>query len=247
MTGPLHFDLVAETYERARPPYPEALWARLRELGVLRPGVRVVELGAGTGQAAERLIEEGAEVVAVEPGAALAARLRLRCPDAQVVEARAEDAELGEGRFDLAVAATSVHWLDLAVVLPALRRAVVRGGHFAVWRHTFGDPRVRTPFRERIEAIVALRASEPTWSQQGEHDNHGWARRLSASGEFEAVHLDEFRWSIDLDADQVVDLFRTFSAWTADEAAAAGRAARDLDGTVTEHYLTPLILLRRCG
>jgi SAM-dependent methyltransferase len=48
-----HFEVHAEVYERARPPYPEALWARLRELELLQPGTRVLELGAGTGQATE--------------------------------------------------------------------------------------------------------------------------------------------------------------------------------------------------
>lgn len=245
MVGPLHFDALAEIYQRARPPYPEALWDRMRELEVLRPGVRVIELGAGTGEATTRLLRAGAEVVAVEPGRGLAARLERRCPSAQIVVARAEDASMPEARFDLAVAATSVHWLDLGVVMPKLHRAIVRNGHFAVWRTAFGDPRTTTPFRDRVDAIVAQRADEPVRPGPGELDTEDWARRLSSSGEFSVVHVDEFRWNIDLDADQVHDLFRTFSNWTAREAAAAAEAARDLGGTVTEHYVTPLILLQR--
>ncbi|GAA1204576.1 class I SAM-dependent methyltransferase [Pseudonocardia alaniniphila] len=245
MAGPLHFDALAETYQQARPPYPEALWDRLRELEVLRPGVRVIELGAGTGEATMRLLGAGADVVAVEPGRALAARLRLRCPSARVVIARAEDAAMGEAQFDLAVAATSVHWLDLGVVIPKLRRAIVDDGHLAVWRTAFGDPRTTTPFRDRIDAIVARRVDEPVRPGPGELDTEGWARLLSSSGDFTVVHVDEFRWTIDLSADQVHGLFRTFSNWTASEAQAAAEAARDLGGTVTEHYVTPLILLRR--
>jgi SAM-dependent methyltransferase len=245
VVGPLHFDALAETYQRARPPYPQALWDRMRELEVLRPGVRVIELGAGTGEATTRLIEAGAEVVAVEPGRALAARLRRRCPRARIVVARAEDAAMDEAQFDLAVAATSVHWLDLGVVIPKLHRAIVRDGHFAVWRTAFGDPRTTTPFRDRVDAIVARRVNEPTRPGPGELDTEEWAQRLSSSGEFSVVHVDEFRWNIDLDADQVHGLFRTFSNWTADEVVAAAQAARDLGGMVTEHYVTPLILLRR--
>ncbi|MFD1517350.1 class I SAM-dependent methyltransferase [Pseudonocardia yunnanensis] len=245
MAGPLHFDALAETYQRARPPYPEVLWDRLRGLEVLRPGVRVIELGAGTGEATMRLLQDGADVVAVEPGRALAARLQRRCPSAQVVVARAEDAAMGDAQFDLAVAATSVHWLDLGVVIPKLHRAVVRDGHLAVWRTAFGDPRTTTPFRDRIDAIVARRVDEPVRPGPGELDTEDWARLLSSSGDFAVVHVEEFRWNIDLDADQVHGLFRTFSNWTADEAAAAAEAARDLGGTVTEHYVTPLILLQR--
>ena len=243
--GPLHFDALAETYERARPPYPEALWDRMRELEVLRPGVRVIELGAGTGEATKRLLEAGAEVVAVEPGRALAARLQRRCPSAQIVGARAEDAALAEGQFDLAVAATSAHWLDLGVVIPKLHRAIVRDGHLAVWRTAFGDPGTTTPFRDRVDATVAQRVNELARPGPGELDTEDWARLLSSSGDFSVVHIDEFRWNINLDADQVHGLFRTFSNWTADEAVAAADAARDLGGMVTEHYVTPLIVLQR--
>ena len=245
VVSPLHFDALAETYQRARPPYPEALWDRMRELQVLRPGLRVIELGAGTGEATMRLLQAGAEVVAVEPGRALATRLKRRCPSAQIVVARAEDAAMAEAQFDLAVAATSVHWLDLDVMIPKLHRAIVRDGHFAVWRTAFGDPRTKTPFRDRVDAIVARRVNEPVRPGPGELDTESWTQRLSSSGEFAVIHVDEFRWSVDLNADQVHGLFRTFSNWTADEAAAAAQAARDLGGTVTEHYVTPLILLRR--
>jgi SAM-dependent methyltransferase len=95
MVDPMHFETRAEIYERARPPYPKVLWDRLRELGVLRAGVCVVELGAGTGQATEHLLDAEAVVTAVEPGRSLAERLRRRCPSARVVVARAEDAEMG--------------------------------------------------------------------------------------------------------------------------------------------------------
>jgi SAM-dependent methyltransferase len=245
MADPLHFDGLSDVYQRARPPYPEALWDRLQELGVLWHGMRVIELGAGTGEATGRLLREGARVLAVEPGRALAARLRRRCPSSQVVVARAEDVAMGEAQFDLAVAATSVHWFDLGVVLPKLHRAIVRDGHFAVWRTAFGDPLTSTPFRDRVDVIVAQRNNEPVRPGPGELDTQEWSQHLSASGAFSVVHVEEFRWAIDLDVDQIHDLFRTFSNWTADEAAAAAQAARDLGGVVTEHYVTPLILLQR--
>jgi hypothetical protein len=40
-------------------------------------------------------------------------------------------------------------------------------------------------------------------------------------------------------------LFTTFSNWSAAEVDEAARAARDLGGSVIEHYETPLIVLRR--
>lgn len=241
----MHFERNARVYERGRPPYPRALWRRLGELGFLAGGRRVLELGAGTGQATGPLVDAGLLVTALEPGPRLAERLRARYPDVDVRVQRAEDAELPAGAFDLAVAATSVHWMHLDVVLPALHRALVAGGSFLVWRNAFGDPSVdATEFRERVAAIVAARGPRPPRGPT-ELETDRWAAALSAGGYFAVADVEHFRWSVDLTDRQIHDLFSTFSDWTAPEVEEAARAVRDLGGTVTEHYVTPLIVLRR--
>lgn len=245
MVDPMHFDARTEVYERARPPYPGALWQRLRDLGLVRAGVRVIDVGAGTGQATGPLLDAGATVTAVEPGPVLAERLRTRFPQVRVLNATAEEVALPDGAYDLGVAATSVHWLDLDVVVPKLHRALVPGGDLAVWRTAFGDPRVSTPFRERVFAIVARREGAAVRPGPDELDTGGWVHWLTASGHFAETHTEEFRWSIELGADQVRDLFSTFSNWSAAEAEAAADAARELGGRVTEHYVSPLITLKR--
>jgi SAM-dependent methyltransferase len=244
----MHFDAHAEVYDRARPPYPAALWARLRDRGWLRPGTRVIELGAGTGQATGPMLEAGASVTAVEPGGALADRLRRRRPEVTVHVATAEAVALPPAAFDLAVTATAVHWFDLDVVLPKLHRALVPGGRFAVWRNVFGDPSVPvSPFRQRVAAITARRVHEPATRGPGELATEAWVARLTAGGYFLPGHVEEFRWTIDLRAEQIRDLFTTFSNWDAAEAEEAARAVEDLGGQVTEHYVTPLIVLERAA
>lgn len=241
----MHFDRNADIYERARPPYPHALWQRLHQLGTLHPGVRALDIGAGTGQATGPLLAAGATVTAVEPGQALAQRLRTRLPDATILATTAEDADLPDAAYDLAVIATAVHWLNLDIVLPKLHQALAAGGYLAVWRNAFGDPDVRTPFRDRVEAIVARRDPASRRPGPGELDTDEWSHRLTASGHFVETHRARFRWTIDLDADQIHDLFTTFSDWSDAEVDAAAAAVRDLGGRVTEHYVTPLIVLSR--
>jgi len=244
---PLHFDAHAEVYDRARPPYPDALWARLGELGLLRPGTRVVELGAGTGQATGPMLRAGASVTAVEPGAALADRLRRHWPAATVHTGTAESVLLPPAAFDLAVAATAVHWFHLDVVLPRLHRALVPGGHLAVWRTAYGDPSVAiTPFRERVAEITARRGAPPR-PGPGELETAAWVDRLTAGGHFRATHVQQFHWRIELRTDQVRDLFTTFSNWNAAEVEQAARAVDELGGRVVEHYVTPLIVLERAA
>jgi SAM-dependent methyltransferase len=238
----MHFERNAHIYERARPPYPAALWDYVGRF--LRAGGNAVDLGAGTGQATGRLLEAGMRVTAIEPGAALAARLRARHPNADVVVATAEHAQLPKAAFELAVAATAVHWFDLDTVLPKLHNTLQPGGTFLVWRNVFGDRTITTPFRERVGAIVAARG-ESSSRKQDASDTEWWARRLSAGGYFSVTDIEHFRWSVELSAGQVHDLFATFSDWSPAEVDEAARAARELGGSVIEHYETPLIVLRR--
>jgi SAM-dependent methyltransferase len=238
----MHFEQHAATYAAARPPYPAALWARVRELGVLTAGHRAVDLGAGTGQVTGPLLAAGLEVVAVEPGPQLAGQLREAYPRALVVTSTAEDADLGEGSFELAVAATSIHWMDLDRLLPRLHRALVADGRFLVWRNVYGDETaVVTPFRERVAAVVARR-DRP--SRRGLEDVESTAANLTRSGLFELIEIDRFRWSIDLDERQVRLLFGTFSDWSPAEVEEVASAVQKAGGLVTEHYRSWLISLR---
>jgi SAM-dependent methyltransferase len=67
------FDRAADLYQDARPEYPEGLFDRLVDVTRLRPGDRVLEVGAGPGKATVPLSRRGLRVTALEPGPALAA------------------------------------------------------------------------------------------------------------------------------------------------------------------------------
>jgi SAM-dependent methyltransferase len=103
----ISFNAAASTYHRGRPPYPDAVFELLTDRCGLRPGARVLEIGAGNGLAAGPLLAAGAQVVAVEPGQDLAAILTAThaCDRLEVTIADFETADIAGG-FDLAVAAT---------------------------------------------------------------------------------------------------------------------------------------------
>lgn len=240
----MHFEAQSSNYARARPPYPPALWERLRDLGLLTPGKHVLDLGAGTGQATGPLLAAGVRVTAVEPGPRLAAQLRTSHPTARVVVGRAEDVELPKHSFDFAVAATSIHWMDLDVVLPKIHRMLAPGGMFLVWRNVFGDPSARlTPFRQRVAEIVRARKAPVRPGPDWENVEAATAE-LTKAGLFTAEDTATFRWSLELDDAQVHRLFSTFSDWTADEVDRAAKTVRELEGKVVEHYSSWLIGLR---
>lgn len=57
--------------------------------------------------------------------------------------------------------------------------------------------------------------------------------------------IEELRWSIELDAACIRELFTPFSDGTAAEAMEASDAVTALGGAVTERYVKPLIVLAR--
>lgn len=236
----MHFNQQADLYRSSRPPYPADLWRRVRATGLVGPGRRALDLGAGTGEATGPLLHEGMDVVAVEPGPELAKILAATYPAANLLVSRAEDIKLAESSFELVVAATSVHWMDLDVVLPKIRRFLAPGGRLLVWRNVFGDPTVATtPFRAEMEQIVKRR---PTARTGNPEDARATADKLTRAGLFSVDEICTYRWSIQLDADQIHSLFTTFSDWTPQEVDEAAAAARALGGEVVEHYTSWLIV-----
>ena len=240
-TFQMHFDCMASDYAHARPPYPAGIYEALTRAGVIGEGVRVLEIGAGTGLATREILAAGCHVVALEPGPQLAALLRRAAPRARVIEATLEDSDLADSSFDSVVAATAMHWVDLERGLPSVHAALRPGGLLAVWRTIFGDDSYPTPFRTKMADIVAARgASAP----RRPDDNPSMAQ-LAAGGWFTPLRSLSWRWSIDLTSEQIRRLFATFSDWTVEEVAAAGEAVDELGGWVTEHYQSLLHMLRR--
>lgn len=239
MADPMHFEGMATRYMAARPPYPSALWHDVLTTGLVAPGRRALDLGAGSGEATGELLAYGMDVVAVEPGVQLAGILEERFPRAVVIRSRAEDLGLTMAPFDLVVAATSIHWMDLDVVLPIVHRSLSADGRLLVWRNVFGDAAADvTPFRREVERIVkrrnACRSGQP-------EDADATAKKLADSRLFAVNDIHRYRWTIELTADQIRALFRTFSDWTRAEVDAAADAASTLGGTVLESYTSWLI------
>src|SRR5690349_3084219 len=84
------FGAVADAYERGRSGYaPEAI-ARLETEIELGPGMRVLDLGAGTGKLTAMLAPSGAELVAVEPDPRMRERLERSLPAAIALDGSAE-------------------------------------------------------------------------------------------------------------------------------------------------------------
>jgi SAM-dependent methyltransferase len=252
----MSFNTDAVAYRRGRPPYPDAVFSLLRSRCGLQAAARVLEIGAGTGLATGPLLAAGATVVAVEPGERLAAVLdadfggeRL-----QVCVSDFETADLA-GPFDLAVAATALHWLDPNTSTERIARLVRPGGWLAAWWNDFGDVKRPTQFRDRLDEVYRdLLPAEPGYRSSRSYmlDTERWRGQLTAGAYFEDVEVEIIAWSQTLTAQTARDLWSTFP--NIGELAAAARAEflgrlgaiiDELGGSVEDPRLTAVYTARR--
>ncbi|EDY42451.1 methyltransferase [Streptomyces sp. SPB074] len=119
----LSFDSAAARYAAHRPSYPSALLDAIEELaGFSLVGVRVADVGAGTGLGTRVLAARGARVVGVEPGGGMAAQFRAGLPSVPLVRGDGNALPLGSSSLDAVTYAQSWHWTDpLRSVPEALR------------------------------------------------------------------------------------------------------------------------------
>jgi SAM-dependent methyltransferase len=127
----LSFGAAAAAYAEHRPDYAEAAvrWAL-----AAAPGVRVLDLGAGTGKLTAMLVALGAEVTAVEPDPAMLAQLRRGHPAVRALSGAAEAIPLPDASVDAVLAGNALHWFDFDVAGPEIARVLApRGVLSGLW------------------------------------------------------------------------------------------------------------------
>lgn len=198
-------------YAAGRLDYPGELFAILAQRVGLGPGMDILEIGPGTGQATRALLEAGAaRVVAVEPDPELAAHLGEWGEERLDVQNRAFGPEVtGDHSFDLIVAATSFHWLEAGPALGDVRRLLKSGGAFAMWWNVFQEPGEDSLFDALFEGLP-----RPPSLLSGQHyslDSTERMDELAAAGltGIEYVMLDRH---IAMTPVSLRALFATFSA-----------------------------------
>lgn len=119
MTTPTHsihhaaaegYQANADRYVKGRPDYPPEIAAWLRETIGLHAGMTVIDLGAGTGKFTPRLLETGAQVIAVEPVPQMLEKLSAALPQVKTLAGTAEAIPLPDESVDAVVCAQSFHW-----------------------------------------------------------------------------------------------------------------------------------------
>ncbi|WP_241168027.1 class I SAM-dependent methyltransferase [Serratia marcescens] len=143
MTPPTHlihhaaaegYQANADRYVKGRPDYPPEIAVWLRETIGLHAGMTVIDLGAGTGKFTPRLVETGAQVIAVEPVPQMLEKLSAALPQVKTLAGTAEAIPLPDESVDAVVCAQSFHWFATPQALAEIQRILKPGGKLGlVW------------------------------------------------------------------------------------------------------------------
>jgi SAM-dependent methyltransferase len=198
-----HFSARAGVYARARPSYPEQLFA---ELARRSPRQELAwDSGTGNGQAARGLAEHFERVIATDPSQA---QLDEALPHPRITFRLGREAESGlPGRSaDLVTAAQAAHWFDLPAFYVEVRRVLRPGGIIAMW--SYGLCRIEPA----IDAVVDPFYNEvvgPYWPPERKHVDAAYATLPFPFDTEEFPRLSIVRdWTLD----EFIDYVRSWSA-----------------------------------
>lgn len=142
-------------YVKFRPSYPAEVIALLEEACGFQSGVRVADVGSGTGIFSQLLLAAGAEVFAVEPNEPmrLAAESALGGREGfHSISGTAEKTTLPSSSVQIVTCAQSFHWFASPETLAEFRRILTPDGWiFLVWNHRLVDT---SPLSEAYEALL---------------------------------------------------------------------------------------------
>lgn len=193
----LRFGSVAEEYDRYRPTPPHQVAALLGDVG----GLRVLEVGAGTGIWTRFLIELGASVTVVEPDDDMRAVLERRSATVTALAGTAENLPVDDASFDAALVSSAWHWFAQPDATHELARVLRDGARlFVLWNGFSRDV-------DWVRQLTALRENPDDPNARP----RGWGATFDSDSGFVVVNDVRIDWTWTRTPEQLLRVFSTYS------------------------------------
>lgn len=207
------FDSDASNYDAIRPRYCDALFRRIIETADLRPGKTCLEIGPGTGQATEPILDTGCHVTAVELGKSLADYLAAKYTDRQNLAVWQGDflQYPEDQQFDLIYSATAFHWIPREEGLAKVMRLLKPGGVVALfWNHPIPGGGLDTQGDQALQKVYSKYGKGRRDTPFDGSTCPAYCDALQAAG-FTDVRFEIMESWRHLNADQYIMLLRSYS------------------------------------
>lgn len=215
------FERASREYADLRPDYPRA--SVLAALGSRKQGLKVADIGAGTGKLTRAMLELGAQVNAVEPARAMREQFETILAgfsDWNLYEGAAENTGLPNHCVDVVTYAQCWHWLDPAKACAEAARILKPGGRLAI---IFNQIDVTEHWAHRLTRIM----------RSGDIQRPDKPPKLSSAFTDPRLHLVEF--TTVLTPEQVMGLARTRSSYLKSTTANRERMQNNLRWYLHDH------------
>ena len=189
------FGRTADDYATHRAGFPESLWDRLADRGIVLDGARVLDLGTGTGTAARALARRGARVIGVDISSDMLSTAETLAHNEGLAidwaEGSAEATGLSDRSVDLVVAGQCWHWFDGPAAFTETARVLTRHGRLVIchfdWLPLPGNLVAAT------EALIER--FNPAWPMGGGNGFHpAWATGARTAG---FQNIETFTYDVD--------------------------------------------------
>lgn len=196
------FDTIPEQFDRYRPRYSPELFEALIGYADVGCGRSVLELGPGTGQATEPILDTLCDYHAIELGERLCEVMKRKFgqrPNFHIVNDDFITHDFGRQRFDLIYSAATIQWIGEAVAFPKAFDLLRPGGKLAMML-TQSDFRTPNPaLYDRIQRVYDAHFRPLT------RYTHGGFRYESATAYgFTDFERQEFHGRREMTADEYV-------------------------------------------
>lgn len=192
----IDFGRTAIDYERFRPGFPDEFFDRLENRQWIKPGMRALDLGTGTGTLARGFARHGLQATGLDIAAELLEVARSAATaeglDARFVEGRAEQPGMPAGSFDLVSAGQCWWWFDTNAAIAEAKRVLAPGGRLLICNFSYLP--LRGNVAGRTEDLI-LRHN-PGWPKAGWRGVHPEQVRALDEGGFQRV--ESFSYTVDV-------------------------------------------------
>ena len=129
------FDTIPEQFDKYRPRYCDALFRDLIEFANITPNSKVLEIGPGTGQATDPILNTGCDYNAIELGEHLTEKMKEKYgsyPNFSIVNDDFITHDFGEQKFDMIYSAATIQWIPENIAFSKTFDLLKPGGTLAM-------------------------------------------------------------------------------------------------------------------